>query len=138
MQYGGRSITMAIVGIGVDIIEVERVERALTHPVTGLRFRRRVFSEGEITYCESRGRPRYQSYAARFAAKEAVMKALGTGWNRNVGWGEIEVVRERGRAPAIALHGKTAQFARRCGIGRCHLSLSHTAALAIAYVMAES
>ena len=129
---------MAIVGIGVDIIEVERVERALTHPVTGLRFRQRVFSEGEITYCESRGRPRYQSYAARFAAKEAVMKALGTGWNRNVGWGEIEVVRERGHAPEITLHGKAAQFARRCGIGHCHLSISHTASLAIAYVMAES
>jgi holo-[acyl-carrier protein] synthase len=138
MPRGGLSATMAIVGIGVDIIEVERVERALTHLVTGTRFRQRVFSEGEIAYCESRGRPRYQSYAARFAAKEAVMKAIGTGWNRNVGWSEIEVIRERGHAPVITLHGKTAQFAGRRGIARFHLSLSHTAMLAIAYVIAES
>jgi holo-[acyl-carrier protein] synthase len=129
---------MAIVGIGVDIIEVERVERALTNLVTGARFRQRVFSEREIAYCESRGRPRYQSYAARFAAKEAVMKAMGTGWNRNVAWSEIEVVRERGHAPKITLHGKTAQFARKCGIACFHLSISHTAALAITYVIAES
>jgi len=66
-----------------------RIERALTRPATGERFRARVFTPGEVKYCESRGRPRYQSYAARFAAKEATMKALGTGWNRNVGWSEI-------------------------------------------------
>src|SRR6516164_1623630 len=124
---------MAIIGIGVDIIEVDRVERALTRALTGHRFRRRVFTESEIAYCESHGRPRYQS----FAAKEAVMKAMGTGWNRNVGWSEIEVVRRRGQAPTIALHGKTAQFAESRDVARCHLSLSHTAALAIAYVIAE-
>ena len=128
---------MAIVGTGVDIVEVERVERALARVATGNRFRRRVFTENEIAYCESRGRPRYQSYAARFAAKEAVMKALGTGWNRHVGWNEIEVVRQRGHAPTIVLHGKAAQFAQRRGVGRFHLSLSHTATLAIAYVTAE-
>lgn len=129
---------MAIVGTGVDMIEVERVERALTRLVTGNRFRQRVFTEYEIAYCESRGRPRYQSYAARFAAKEAVMKALGTGWNRHVGWNEIEVVRQRGRPPTIVLHGKAAQFARGCEIARFHLSISHTASLAIAYVTAEN
>ena len=129
---------MAIVGIGIDIIEVERVERALTRIVTGTRFRQRVFSAGEIAYCESRGRPRYQSYAARFAAKEAVMKAIGTGWNRNVGWSEIEVARERGHAPKIILHGKTAQFARRRDISHFHLSISHTTTMAIAYAIAES
>jgi holo-[acyl-carrier protein] synthase len=137
LEDGGLSATVAIVGIGVDIIEVERVERALTRPVTGDRFRQRVFTESEIAYCESRGRPRYQSYAARFAAKEAVMKALGTGWNRNVGWSEIEVVRERGHAPTIMLYGKTAQFARRCDVARFYLSISHTATLAIAYAIAE-
>jgi holo-[acyl-carrier protein] synthase len=129
---------MAIIGTGVDIIEVDRIEHALTHPTTGLRFRHRVFTDGEIAYCESRGRPRYQSYAARFAAKEAVMKAMGTGWNRNVGWNEIEVVRERGHAPTIALRGKTAEFAQRRKIVRFHLSLSHTADQAIAHVIAES
>ncbi|MGH7933664.1 MAG: holo-ACP synthase [Candidatus Binataceae bacterium] len=124
-------------GTGVDIIEVERVERALNRPGTGTRFRARVFTEAEVAYCESRGRPRYQSYAARFAAKEAAMKAMGTGWNRNVGWREIEVVRERGRAPHIVLHGKTADFARRRNITVFHLSLSHTVAGAIAHVIAE-
>jgi holo-[acyl-carrier protein] synthase len=65
------------------------------------------------------------------------MKAMGTGWNRNVGWREIEVVRERGRAPGIVLHGKTAEFARRRKIANLHLSLSHTASTAIAHVIAE-
>jgi holo-[acyl-carrier protein] synthase len=128
---------MGILGTGVDLIEVERVERALTHPRTGARFRARVYTEREIDYCESRGRPRYQSYAARFAAKEAVMKAMGTGWNRNVGWREIEVVRERGHAPTIALWGKAAEYARRKGITAFHLSLTHTAASAMAHVIAE-
>ena len=120
------------------MIEVERVQRALSRLGTGDRFRQRVFTENEIVYCESRGRPRYQSYAARFAAKEAVMKALGTGWNRHVGWNDIEVLRERGHAPTIVLHGKAAEFACKRGIARIHISLSHTASLAIAYVTAES
>ncbi len=85
-----------ILGTGIDLIEVERVRAALERERTGARFRDRVFTAGEVAYCESRGRARYQSYAARFAAKEAAMKALGTGWNRNVGWGDIEVTRERG------------------------------------------
>lgn len=126
-----------IVGTGIDVIEVERVERALNRPRTGERFRARVFTAGEVEYCESRGRPRYQSYAARFAAKEAAMKAMGTGWNRNVGWSEIEVVRERGKAPTIVLHGKSAAFARRRNIVKFHLSLTHTASEAIAHVIAE-
>ena len=128
---------MAILGTGVDVIEVERIARALTNPRTGDRFRERVYTEREAAYCESRGRPRYQSYAARFAAKEAVMKAMGTGWNRNVGWREIEVVRERGRPPAIVLSGKAADYARRKKIAAFHLSLTHTAASAIAHVIAE-
>ena len=128
---------MKILGTGVDMIEVERVERALTRPRTGARFRARVFTEREVTYCESRGLPRYQSYAARFAAKEAAMKAMGTGWNRNVGWREIEVVRERGRPPTIVLSGKAAEYARRANIAAFHLSITHTAATALAHVIAE-
>lgn len=128
---------MRIVGTGIDMIEIERVEHALTRPQTGERFRERVYTEREVAYCESRGRPRYQSYAARFAAKEAAMKAMGTGWNRNVGWREIEVVRERGQAPTIVLSGKTAEFARRKRIAAFHLSITHTATSAIAYVIAE-
>jgi holo-[acyl-carrier protein] synthase len=126
-----------IVGTGIDVIEVERIERALNRPRTGARFRTRVFTAREVAYCESRGRPRFQSYAARFAAKEAAMKAMGTGWNRNVGWSEIEVVRERGKAPTIVLHGKTAAFARKRNISAFHLSLTHTVRDAIAHVIAE-
>jgi holo-[acyl-carrier protein] synthase len=128
---------MRILGTGIDMIEVERVERVLTRPRIGERFRARVFTEREVAYCESRGRPRYQSYAARFAAKEAAMKAMGTGWNRNVGWREIEVVRERGRAPQIVLSGKAAEFARRRNIEAFHLSITHTATSALAHVIAE-
>jgi holo-[acyl-carrier protein] synthase len=127
-----------IAGTGIDIIEVARIERALSRPLTGERFRARVFTAAEIEYCESRGRPRYQSYAARFAAKEAVMKAMGTGWNRNVGWSEIEVMRERGKAPTIALSGKAAAYARRRNIARFHLSITHTREHAAAHVIAES
>lgn len=141
MKRGAReSILFAmanILGTGIDVIEVERIERALTRERTGGRFRARVFTEREIEYCESRGLPRYQSYAARFAAKEAAMKAMGTGWNRNVGWAEIEVVRERGKAPTIMLHGKSAAFAQRKNIGKFHLSITHTAKEAIAHVIAE-
>jgi holo-[acyl-carrier protein] synthase len=127
-----------IVGTGIDVIEVERIERALTQPKIGERFRARVYTPGEIEYCESRGKPRYQSYAARFAAKEATMKALGTGWNRNVGWSEIEVVRRRGSAPTIVLSGKAQAFAARRNVRIFHLSITHTAKEAIAHVIAES
>jgi holo-[acyl-carrier protein] synthase len=126
-----------IAGTGIDLIEVDRVKQALERPATGARFRARVYTPGEIAYCESRGRARYQSYAARFAAKEATMKALGTGWNRNVGWSEIEVYRERGRAPTIRLSGKAAEFSARRGFARFHLSITHTATSAIAHVIAE-
>src|SRR5689334_9024799 len=128
---------MRIPGTGIDMIEVERVERALTRPRPGERFRDRLYTDREVAYCESRGKPRYQSYAARFAAKEAAMKAMGTGWNRNVGWHEIEVVRERGHAPAIVLSGKAAEYARRKHIAAFHLSITHTAANAMAHVIAE-
>src|SRR5262249_51318492 len=116
-----REVLMAnILGTGIDVIEVDRIERALVRERAGERFRARVFTEREIEYCESRGVPRYQSYAARFAAKEAAMKALGTGWNRNVGWSEIEVVRERGKPPTLVLHGKAAAFARKKNISALH------------------
>jgi holo-[acyl-carrier protein] synthase len=127
-----------ITGTGIDVIEVDRIQRALERPLTGARFRARVFTDTEVGYCESRGRGRYQSYAARFAAKEAVMKALGTGWNRNAGWREIEVVRERGRPPGIKLTGKAERFAQLREIVTFHVSITHTATHAIAHVIAES
>ena len=126
-----------ITGTGIDAIEIGRIKEAIEHPRTGERFRARVFTPAEVAYCESRQRVKYQSYAARFAAKEAAMKAMGTGWNRNVGWGEIEVVRERGKAPTLVLHGKSAVFARKKNISVFHLSITHTAHQAIAHVIAE-
>ncbi len=126
-----------IFGTGIDLIEVERVRQALERPATGVRFRQRVFTPGEIAYCESRGRARFQSYAARFAAKEATMKALGTGWNRHVGWQDIEVHRTRGRPPTIKLWGKAAEFAMRRNVVGFQLSISHSTLHAIAHVIAE-
>lgn len=125
-----------ILGNGVDIAEIERIERALD-AAHATRFRHRVFTAGERDYCDGRGRGRAQSYAARFAAKEAVMKALGVGWGRHAGWGDIEVVRARGEAPQIVLHGRARETARRRGIERLSLALTHAGGLALAFVVAE-
>lgn len=124
-----------IVAIGTDAIEVERVQRAVDHPQWGESFRQRVFTSGEIAYCLKRARYS-ESFAARFAAKEAVMKALGTGYGRGVWWRDIEVVRASGR-PTIVLHGGALQRAAEIGVARWHLSLTHTAGQALAHVVAE-
>lgn len=125
-----------IVGTGVDLAEVGRIRDAIERERTGARFLARVFTEGERAYCERR-KGKYQSYAARFAAKEATMKALGTGWSARVGWTDIEVVRPRGKRPAIVLHRKAAAYARELGIRRLTLALTHTAETAMAQVIAE-
>src|SRR3990172_2297944 len=98
-----------IVSVGVDLIEVERVRRALEDAKIGQRFRRRVYTEKEIEYCEGKERGKYESYAGRFAAKEAVMKALGRGWGSKVSWLDIEVARAPSGKPEIVLHDKTAR-----------------------------
>jgi holo-[acyl-carrier protein] synthase len=98
---------------------------------------RRVFTEGEIRYCDAKAN-RTERYAARFAAKEAAMKALGTGWNHGVRWRDIEVVRQPGSRPTIVFHGKAAEVAARLGAKNAALSLSHTADTAIAQVILES
>jgi len=126
-----------IVGIGVDLAEVDRIRDALERPATGERFRDRVYTPGEQAYCERRRR-KYESYAARFAAKEAVMKALGRGWSREIGWTEIEVMRERGGRPTIRLHGKTEAYATKLGVRTIVLAITHTAETAMAQVIAES
>jgi holo-[acyl-carrier protein] synthase len=125
-----------IIGIGVDLAEVDRIRDALERPTTGERFRSRVFTPGEQAYCERR-RGKYESYAARFAAKEAMMKALGRGWSREVSWTEIEITRESGGRPMIRLHGRTAAYAGKLGIRRISLALTHTADTAMAEVIAE-
>jgi holo-[acyl-carrier protein] synthase len=125
-----------IVNTGVDLAVVGRIQRALEDPRTGLRFRDRVFTRKEIAYCESKRRGKYESYAARFAAKEAVMKALGRGWGAQVRWLDIEVARAPGGKPAIVLHDKTAQRADGLGIRRWALSITHTSEHGLAYVIA--
>jgi holo-[acyl-carrier protein] synthase len=125
-----------IVGIGVDLCEIARMEKALDGP-TGARFRERVFTDGEQAYCEGRRRGRLESYAARFAAKEAAMKALGTGWGRGVSWHDLEVASVDQEAPRLRVHGRAATLAQDAGVARWHLSLSHTATTAIAWVIAE-
>jgi holo-[acyl-carrier protein] synthase len=128
-----------IVSVGVDLVEVERIRKALEDPATGKRFRERVFTAAEVQYCEKkRGRGRYESYAARFAAKEAVMKALGRGWGAQVSWRDIEVARARSGKPDIVLRDKTARLADSRGIRRWALSLTHTRDHGLAYVIAES
>src|SRR5258707_620302 len=121
-----------IVGTGIDIAEVPRIAQALAR--YGNRFLHRVFTEGEIRYCDSKAN-RVERYAARFAAKEAGMKALCTGWNHGVRWRDIEVSRQPGGQPTITFHGKAAEFAARLGAVHVALSLSHTAEQAIAPVM---
>jgi holo-[acyl-carrier protein] synthase len=123
-----------IVGTGIDIAEVPRIAQAISRH--GDRFLRRIFTDAEIQYCESKAN-RVERYAARFAAKEAAMKALGTGWNHGVRWRDVEVRREAGGRPTIAFHGKAAEFASRLGATHIALSLSHTAAEAIAQVILE-
>jgi len=126
-----------IVGIGIDLVEIARLEGVLAR--RGERFRSRVFTDGEISYCERGARAaKFASYAARFAAKEAVMKALGTGWSDGVGWKDVEVVCGLSGAPSIQLHGRALERMREIGASRVHVSLSHSGDLAVAQAVLES
>src|SRR5689334_13849597 len=124
-----------IVGTGIDVAEVPRVAAAIDR--FGDRFIRRIFTEAEIRYCDSKAN-RVERYAARFAAKEAAMKAIGTGWNHGVTWKDVEVCRQPGGRPTIAFHGKAAEFAAKLGAIHVALSLSHTKDYAIAQVILEN
>src|SRR5579862_8545789 len=123
-----------IVGTGIDIAEVPRIAKSIER--FGDRFVRRIFTEGEIRHCDSKAN-RVERYAARFAAKEAAMKAIGTGWNHGVTWRDVEVSRMPGGRPTISFHGKAAEFAARLGAVHVALSLSHTKEYAIAQVILE-
>ena len=124
-----------IIGTGIDIAEVPRIRQSIER--FGDRFLRRIYSPGEIRYCDSKAN-RVERYAARFAAKEATMKALGTGWSHGVRWRDWEVVRLPGGRPTITFHGKAGEIAARLGVKNAALSLSHTAEQAIAQVILES
>lgn len=122
---------MTIIGLGLDATEIPRIARLLER--YGDRFTQRVFTEGEIAYCARKARAA-ESYAARFAAKEAAMKALGTGHAYGVVWRDVEVVRFVG-PPRIELHGAAAErFARMGGVS-AHLTLTHTGDLALAHII---
>lgn len=123
-----------ILGTGVDLAEVDRLRRAIER--FGERFLRRVFTPAEIAYVERRG-SRYQRYAARFAAKEAGMKAIGTGWRQGVRWQDFEVANLSSGKPTLKLHGAAAQVAARQGVRSIALSLTHTAELGMAFVVLE-
>ncbi len=123
-----------IVGTGVDIAEVPRIQAALER--FGDRFLARVFTPDEVRYCI--GKPNTaERLAARFAAKEAGMKAIGTGLRHGVTWHDVEVLRAPGQRPVLKFSGKAAEFASRMGCKRAHLSLSHTKEQAIAHVILE-
>lgn len=121
-----------IVGVGLDLCEVGRVRRLLEKDRE--RFVRRVYREAEIAYCDARRRPELH-YAARFAAKEAFLKALGRGWR--LGWTQLEVVRGASGKPDLRLTGKAAEAAERRGVTRVHLTLTHTAEMAAAVIVLE-
>jgi holo-[acyl-carrier protein] synthase len=124
-----------IVGTGVDITEVGRIKASVER--FGDRFLKRVFTPAEISYCMGKHNAA-ERLAARFAAKEAGMKAIGTGLRHGVTWQSVEVVRFPGQRPILKFTGKAAEFAGRLGCKRTHLSLSHTADQAIAQVILES
>jgi len=123
-----------IVGTGVDIAEVARIQAAMDR--FGDRFLKRVFTPEEIRYATSKANTA-ERLAARFAAKEAAMKAIGTGLRHGVTWQDVEVVRPPGGRPGLRLTGKAANFAAALGCKKIHLSLSHTAEQAIAHVILE-
>ena len=124
-----------IVGLGTDLVEIVRIEESIAR--FGERFLARVFTPDEIAFCQ-RKKNAGESFAARFAAKEAAAKALGTGISRGVGWQEIEVVRRQGERPEIVLHGRAAERARAMGMQHVSLSLTHSRDVAMAVVVLES
>jgi holo-[acyl-carrier protein] synthase len=123
-----------ILGIGVDIIEIARLRSAVERSKD--RFLQRVFTPAEQQFCAKHRDPA-PHYAARFAAKEALFKALGTGWAKGVTWLDAEVLREPQKAPILVLHGESQRLSASMGVHKVHLSLSHSDQAAIALVILE-
>ncbi len=122
-----------IYGIGTDIVQVTRLQRSMEQ---NPRMAEKIFTDAEIEYCESRA-SKYQSYAARFAGKEAVMKALGTGWDARVHWLNIEIIKPEDAAPYVVLYNDAKAFALKQGLGKIHISISHERENATAFVVIE-
>ena len=125
-----------IIGTGIDLCEVDRMQKAIAAHY-GRRLVERVFTSLEIAYAESKAN-KFERYAARFAAKEAGMKALGAGWRGGLTWRDLEVSNLPSGRPTLRLYGKAAEIATRLGVRQISLSLTHTAAQAMALVVLET
>ena len=123
-----------IISIGIDIIEVQRVRETIERTP---RFAERVFTAAERAYCESRGAVAAQHYAARFAAKEAALKALQTGWSGGISWQDVEVSAKESGAPLISFYGRALELYEQSGATAAHISIAHTTEHAIAQVILE-
>lgn len=126
---------MAVLGIGIDVVDIPRFRRSLDQ--FGERFVLRLFTTAEAEYAARSPRRRAERLAARFAAKEAVGKALGCGMTEGVRWTEIEVIHDTRGCPTLTFHGKTGETTARLGVARSHLSLSHDGDVATAMVVLE-
>jgi holo-[acyl-carrier protein] synthase len=124
-----------IVGLGLDIAEIDRIEAAILRH--GAPFLERLYTPSEVAYCESY-KNRFERYAGRFAAKEAAMKALGTGWRHGVRWRDIEVTREPGGKPTLRLEGVARGFADRLAVKNISITITHSGNFALAQVIFES
>ena len=125
---------MTVRGIGIDVVAVERIMRSIER--FGERFERRLFTDAELAYCRSHRDP-LPHLAARFAAKEAAFKAIGTGLSGGVGWKHAEVIQPGGRQPQLAFHDVALQRFEALGATRAHVSLTHDAGVAVACVVIE-
>jgi len=125
---------MPILGTGTDIVECLRIAQMIERH--GELFLTRVYTDHEIAYCTAR-RAATQHYAGRWAAKEAVLKALGTGWRRGIRWRDIEIRNDRNGAPVVELSGGVRDVMEQAGILRFHVSISHCRSHAMAYALAE-
>ena len=123
-----------IISIGIDIIEVRRVRETIERTP---RFAERVYTAAERAYCESRGAVAAQHYAARFAAKEAALKALQTGWSGGISWQDVEISAKESGAPVIMFHGRARELYEESGATTAHLSIAHTTEHAVAEVILE-
>ena len=124
-----------IVGTGVDLAEVPRIRAAVER--YGTKFIERIYTPAEIAYVQRKAN-KFERYAARFAAKEAGMKAIGTGWRHGVRWQDFEVANLPSGKPTLRFHGVAAQVADRLGVKNVSLSLTHTAELGMAHVILEA
>ena len=123
-----------IVSIGIDIVEVYRIRDTIARTP---RFATRVFTAGEREYCDGKGAQSAQSYAARFAAKEAFLKALKTGWRGKIAWHDVEVVSDDDGVPTLNITGEAKKILENLGANRVHISISHTTDHAVAQVILE-